>query len=144
MMKRMKFSFLMILVVPTILWLLADTLYPEPFTYFAFRKVFIQYSGVLAIILMSIVMILALRPKFIEPYFDGIDKIYKLHKWLGISAFLLGVLHWWFAKGTKWMVGWGWLEKPVKTPSNEVLGTIEAWFKTQKVFLRVLENGHFI
>ena len=45
MMKRMKFSFLMILVVPTILWLLADTLYPEPFTYFAFRKVFIQYSG---------------------------------------------------------------------------------------------------
>ena len=132
MMKRMKFSFLMILVVPTILWLLADTLYPEPFTYFAFRKVFIQYSGVLAIILMSIVMILALRPKFIEPYFDGIDKIYKLHKWLGISAFLLGVLHWWFAKGTKWMVGWGWLEKPVKTPSNEVLGVIEAWFKIQK------------
>ena len=76
MMKRMKFSFLMILVVPTILWLLADTLYPEPFTYFAFRKVFIQYSGVLAIILMSIVMMLALRPIFLEPYFDGIDLVY--------------------------------------------------------------------
>ena len=37
-------------------------------------------------------------------------------------------------KGTKWMVGWGWLEKPVNTPSNQTLGTIEAWFKSSKGF----------
>lgn len=79
-------------------------------------------------------MLLALRPKFLEPHLDGMDKIYKLHKWLGISAFIVGVFHWWFAKGTKWMVGWGWLEKPTRTPSTETLGVIEAWFKTQKGF----------
>ena len=133
-MKQIRFSFLVILLIPTVLWFIADTFFPQPFTYFSFRSVFIQYSGVLAISLMSIIMLLALRPKFIEPYLDGMDKIYKLHKWLGITAFLVGLFHWWFAKGTKWMVGWGWLEKPVNTPSNQTLGTIEAWFKAQKGF----------
>jgi predicted ferric reductase len=33
--------------------------------------------------------------------------MYRLHKWLGIAALAAGVLHWWWAKGTKWMVGWG-------------------------------------
>lgn len=57
---------------------------------------------------------------------------YKLHKWLGISTFVISALHWWWVKGTKWMVGWGWLIKPEKTTSNETLGVIESWFKAQK------------
>lgn len=74
-MKNIKNYFFTILIIPTTLWLLADTFIPEPFTYFTFRKVFIQYSGVLAISLMSIIMLLALRPKFLEPHLDGMDKI---------------------------------------------------------------------
>jgi len=54
-------------------------------------------------------MLLALRPKFIEPYLDGMDKIYKLHKWLGITAFLVGF----FTGGLQkvqngWLAGVGW------------------------------------
>ena len=60
-MKAIKFSLVTFLLLLTALWLLADSLMPEPFTYFSFRGVFVQYSGVIAIGVMSIAMILALR-----------------------------------------------------------------------------------
>ena len=99
-MKRIQFALVAILLVLTALWLAADTLRPEAFSYFSFRTVFVQYSGVLAIGLMSIAMLLALRPKWLEPHLDGLDKMYRLHKWLGITALVWAVLHWWWAKGT--------------------------------------------
>ncbi|BAE52139.1 ferredoxin reductase family protein [Paramagnetospirillum magneticum] len=132
-MKRIKISLVAIVLLLTALWLAADTLSPEPFTYFSFRGVFVQYSGVLGIGLMSIAMLLALRPKWLEPHLDGLDKIYRLHKWLGISALAVSILHWWWAKGTKWMVGWGWLEKPARKPNvDQTLGAIEGWLRSQR------------
>lgn len=134
-MKRIKIALLAILLTLTALWLAADTLVPTPFTYFSFRKVFVQYSGVLGIGLMSIAMLLALRPKWLEPHLDGLDKMYRLHKWLGIGALIVSILHWWLAKGTKWMVAWGWLEKPARKPrSEETLGLIEGWLRSQREF----------
>lgn len=132
-MKRINAAFLAILLLLTVLWLAADTLAPAPFTYFSFRTVFVQYSGVLGIGLMSIAMLLALRPKWLEPHLDGLDKMYRLHKWLGIGALAVSVLHWWWAKGTKWMVGWGWLEKPARKPdAGETLGALEGWLRSQR------------
>jgi predicted ferric reductase len=132
-MKRIKVSFLAILLLLTALWLIADTLAPEPFTYFSFRAVFMQYSGVLGIGLMSIAMLLALRPKWLEPHLDGLDKMYRLHKWLGISALVVAIVHWWWGKGTKWMVGWGWLEKPQRGPAaGAPLDGIEGWLLSQR------------
>jgi len=134
-MKRIKIALLAILLTLTALWLAADTLVPTPFTYFSFRKVFVQYSGVLGIGLMSIAMLLALRPKWLEPHLDGLDKMYRLHKWLGIGALIVSILHWWLAKGTKWMVAWGWLEKPARKPrGEETLGLIEGWLRSQRGF----------
>ncbi|MDT3706063.1 MAG: ferric reductase-like transmembrane domain-containing protein [Thiobacillus sp.] len=132
-MKRIKFSLLALLLVLAGLWLLADTLLPRPFTYFSFRTAFVQFSGIIAIGAMSVAMLLAIRPKWLEPHLDGLDKMYRLHKWLGITALIVGLLHWWWAKGTKWMVGWGWLAKPArKPPSDETLGTIEGWLRGQR------------
>lgn len=134
-MTRIKVSFLTILLLLTALWLAADTLLPEPFTYFSFRSVFMQYSGVIGIGLMSVAMLLALRPKWLEPHLDGLDKMYRLHKWLGIAALVVAIVHWWWAKGTKWMVGWGWLEKPARKPvTGETLGAIEGWLRSQRGF----------
>lgn len=96
----------------TLLWLLADTLLPEPFTYFSFRHVFVQYSGVIAMGAMSLAMVLAIRPAWAERPLNGLDKMYRLHRWLGITALVVAILHWWWALGTKWMVGWGWLSRP--------------------------------
>lgn len=132
-MRRLVFFFLAVLLLPTALWLAGDTLVPTPFTYFSFRSAFVQYSGVIAIAVMSVAMLLALRPKWLEPHFGGLDKMYRLHKWLGIAALVAAVAHWWLAKGTKWMVGWGWLERPVrKRVSGELLGGIEGWLRSQR------------
>lgn len=143
-MKRVQISFLAILLVLTTLWLAADTLIPTPFTYFSFRTVFVQYTGVLGFGVMSIAMLLALRPKWLEPYLDGLDKMYRLHKWLGISALVVGILHWWWAKGTKWMVGWGWLEKPTRTPNaGEIPGVIESWIRGQRSLAETIGEWAF-
>lgn len=132
-MKRIKLVLWASLLALAGLWLLADTLVPAPFTYFSFRTVFVQLSGVIAIGAMSVGMLLAVRPKWLEPHLDGLDKMYRLHKWLGITALVAGVLHWWWAKGTKWMVGWGWLVKPPrKPPSGDSLGLVEGWLRTQR------------
>jgi len=132
-MKRIKVSFLAILLVLTAVWLAADTLLPEPFTYFAFRTVFMQYSGVLGIGMMSAAMLLALRPQWLEPHLGGLDKMYRLHKWLGITVLGVAVIHWWWAQGTRWMVGWGWLVRPARRPgAAEPLGAMEGWLRGQR------------
>ena len=133
-MRKIKLFFLAFIALLTGLWLMADTPLPQPFNYFAFRNVFMQYSGAIAIGVMSISMMLALRPKWLEPHLDGLDKIYRLHKWLGITALVSSILHWWWATGTKWMVGWGWLERPSRgpRPAQPDLGLIEGWLGSQR------------
>ncbi|MCZ7560565.1 MAG: ferric reductase-like transmembrane domain-containing protein [Burkholderiaceae bacterium] len=36
---------------------------------------------------------LALRPKWLELHLDGLDKMYRLHKWLGVTALAVSVVH---------------------------------------------------
>lgn len=129
-MKNIKLAIWLIPLVLTALWLLADTLMPQPFSYFAFRAVFIQYSGVIGISLMSVAMLLATRPLWLERQFNGLDKMYRLHKWLGIGGLIAATLHWWAAQGTKWMVGWGWLNAPERRPRTQMsdLPVIQQWF----------------
>lgn len=133
-MNRIRLFLLVTIALPSGLWLLADTLVPQPLTYFTFRDVFIQYSGVVAIGVMSVATLLALRPRWLEPHLGGLDKMYRLHKWLGITALVASVLHWWWAQGTKWMVGWGWLTRPPRGPRPDPsrLGAIEAWLGSQR------------
>lgn len=103
-------------------WFMADNLWPKPLTYFSFRGVFNQFSGVLSIGSMSICMILATRPAWLEHKLDGLDKGYRLHKWMGITALVTSTAHWWFTQGTKWMVGWGWLVRPKRGPRPNASG----------------------
>lgn len=133
-MRPVKTFFIAFMAVLTLAWLLADSLWPEPFTYFSFRHVFVQYSGVIAMGVMSLAMILALRPKWLETRLNGLDKMYRLHKWLGITALVMATLHWWWAQGTKWMVGWGWLDKPARggPRPEETLGSLEAALRSQR------------
>lgn len=133
-MKRIKWVLAAFLLLLTGLWLLADTLLPTPLAYFPLRTVLVQLTGVFAIGAMSAAMLLAVRPKWLEPHLDGLDKMYRLHKWLGITALIAATVHWWWAKGTKWMVGWGWLTKPAKGKggAEQSLGMFEAWLRGQR------------
>jgi predicted ferric reductase len=132
-MKPVKYTFwgLFILLVAT--WFLADTLLPQPLSYFAVRKPIVQLSGILAISIMSFAVFLALRPVWLEARLNGLDKMYRLHKWLGIAALVVSTLHWWWAQGSKWMVGWGWLARPERTakpPAADAFAALmQAWRK---------------
>ncbi|MGR5133436.1 ferredoxin reductase family protein [Vibrio alfacsensis] len=143
-MKNIKLVFIVGLLVISAFWMLADTFLPEPFTYFTFRSVFIQYSGVIGIAAMSVAMLLATRAKWLEKPLGGLDKMYRLHKWLGITGLVLSVLHWWWAKGTKWMVGWGWLARPEKKERGvEVLPQLQQWFQDQRELAESLGEWAF-
>lgn len=52
-----------------------------------------QYLGVLALVAMSITQLLATRLRVLEPVFGPVDRMYVLHKWLGIGALAAIVLH---------------------------------------------------
>ena len=131
-MKNIKLALVFILAGLSLLWWWADPLLVEGNTFFAVRSIAVNYSGVLAMGVMSIAMILALRPVALEPLFGGMDKAYRLHKWLGIAGLSIGVVHWLWAKGTKWAVGWGWLEKPARGPRPEQTVEIFRFFQEQR------------
>ncbi|WP_066341962.1 ferredoxin reductase family protein [Azohydromonas lata] len=133
-MNRIKIALAALLALLAGTWLLADTLFPSPLGYFPFRTVFVQLSGVVAVGAMSVDLLLALRPRWLEPHLDGLDKLYRLHKWLGITALVAATAHWWVAKGTKWMVGWGWLVRPPRGPRPDpsTLGAVEGFLRSQR------------
>lgn len=114
--QRIWISLWGLLALMSGLWLAAEPAVFQPATFFALRATMVQYSGVIAMTCMSVAMILALRPRWPEAWFGGLDKMYRLHKWLGIGALVVAVIHWLWAKGPKWAVGWGWLERPQRGP----------------------------
>jgi predicted ferric reductase len=56
-----------------------------------------QYAGEIIgsvnIVLMSFALFLSTRPKWVEPYFGGLDKMYITHRQLATTAFLLIFVH---------------------------------------------------
>lgn len=134
-MKRIKQSLLALFAGLSLLWLLADDrLFSLPYEFFTLRNALINYSGILAMGAMSVAMLLAIRPARIEPLLGGLDKGYRLHKWLGISALVLSVLHWAWAQVPKWLVGWGWLEKPARKAVGAAPepSALVGWLRSQR------------
>lgn len=110
-MTRLKIAFIGIFVFLSAMWLLS--LSAEAVAgFWPTRNTLVYYTGVLAIGFMSVAVILAARPVQIEGALGGLDKFYRLHKWLGIAATLLGVVHWLLELIPRWMVRQGWLERP--------------------------------
>ena len=58
------------------------------------RQQLLTLSGFLSIALMSLVMLLATRPAWLETPLGGMDRIYRTHKWAGILAVAFAALHW--------------------------------------------------
>lgn len=93
-MKKIKLILWGGLIAMTALWFYSDTFISSPFNFGKLKHSLMQYSGVIAMFAMSLAMILASRPKFLEPILGGLDKGYRLHKWLGITALVFAVSHW--------------------------------------------------
>ncbi len=128
-----RFFWLFLLALSGLWWWTDTTAWAELPHFFAWRAVLMQVSGVLGMGVMSVAMVLAVRPVWFESTLGGLDKMYRLHKWLGIAGLVLAIGHWLLAQGTKWAVGWGWLARPARGP-RPVLpeGSLQQWLVTQR------------
>ncbi|GGB54963.1 ferric reductase [Tistrella bauzanensis] len=79
---------------------------------------------------MSLAMLLALRPRWPERWLGGLDKMYRLHKWLGIAALVAAIIHWLWSKGPKWAVGWGLIGRPARGERPPLANPVEQVFMT--------------
>jgi predicted ferric reductase len=50
-------------------------------------------AGAMAAVAMSQCLILAARPRILEPLFGGLDRMYRAHRWLGIASLVLMLVH---------------------------------------------------
>lgn len=113
-MRRIRFTFWGLLTGTALLWWLAESTQPTVQGFFAQRALALQLTGLIAIVAMSAAMLLATRPRWLERPLSGLDKMYRLHKWLGEAALVAALLHWLCAQGPRWMIGLGWLERPAR------------------------------
>lgn len=58
------------------------------------RQEALYLTGLLSIALMSLSMLLSIRPVWLEKPLGGMDRVYRLHKWSGILAISFGAAHW--------------------------------------------------
>lgn len=102
-MKNIKIIFWVSLIGLTLLWLISDSLIFSPFDSELLTESLMQYTGIISLGAMSIAMILATKSTWFENFVDGLDKSYRLHKWLGIAAFVFALVHWLWSELPGWI-----------------------------------------
>jgi len=70
-----------------------------PADFWQWRHQLVLLSGILLMTAMSLAMLLAVRPAWLERPLGGLDKMYRLHKWVGVAGLAVGVVHWLTAHG---------------------------------------------
>lgn len=80
------------------------------------RKALTSLTGALALGWMGVCMLLALRPSWLESALGGLDKLFYVHKWGGIGAVLLVVIHWLLILSPRTLMAWGWVETVARRP----------------------------
>jgi predicted ferric reductase len=131
-MQNIRRALVGILLLVTVLWLVEEPSVFQTDNLFAFRALMMQFTGIIAMTCMSVAMILALRPRWPERWFGGLDKMYRLHKWLGITALVVAVLHWLWSQGVKWAVGYGWLARPTRGERPVFGNPVEAFLAARR------------
>lgn len=132
-MRNIKWIFCVFLLGVSGLWVAEHPDFWAQDNIILVRNQVLQLTGLTAISLMSLIMILATRPKWLEPYLGGLDKTYRLHKWLGIAALVMAVTHWLWVEGPKWLKGLGLLNvsRPPR-PSQEGWDALQKFLMTQR------------
>ena len=132
-MEHIKRFFWLFLLALSGLWWLTDPPALATLTGLRpWRDVLMQVTGVLGIGVMSAGMVLALRPKWFEPRLGGLDKMYRLHKWLGIAGLVLAISHWVVAQGPKWLSGLGLIAPRVRSPRPEGADAAVSFLQSQR------------
>ncbi|MBC7203054.1 MAG: ferric reductase-like transmembrane domain-containing protein [Pusillimonas sp.] len=93
---KTKTTLLLLISFLTLAWAW-NALYLTPLSgdgLWVIRQYGLYLSGQLSIAMMSVSMILATRPGWLEPLFKGMDKMYNVHKWTGIAGAGFAITHW--------------------------------------------------
>jgi predicted ferric reductase len=101
-MKQIQRALLALVLGLTGYWLLVDPVLTDGRTLASTRNSLINYTGLLAIGMMSVAMVLAVRPVWFESQLGGLDKMYRLHRWLGIGTLSASIGHWLLVEAPKW------------------------------------------
>ncbi|WEM41305.1 ferric reductase-like transmembrane domain-containing protein [Photobacterium sp. DA100] len=113
-MKNLYLTSVGIIFLCILIWLQAEPDLLNNSTLMQWRSPLIQITGIISTLLLTLVMILALRLPQIERLTAGLDKSYRLHKWLGIYAVVFGAIHWLLAIVPKQLVRYGVMERGAK------------------------------
>ena len=89
-MKKIMYA---VAVVVLATWWLTIMGHSSPMDVWWWRKQLIYVTGQGSFVLMALIMVLAVRPRWLEKPLHGLDKMYRLHKWAGIWAIRLGISH---------------------------------------------------
>ena len=130
-MKRLRNLLLVSLVLLTGLWMVADPGWWSLDDFFAWRHSLLNGTGILAIGTMSLAMILATRWRLVERWLGGLDKDYRLHKWMGIAGLIFSIAHFLLANIPKLLVDAGTLAAPAEKVLVESTNAVLAWFQSQ-------------
>lgn len=131
-MNKIKIAWWFSLLVLSAVWIVTD---PGIFTtreVIPLRNLLVQYSGILAVGWMSLAICLSARPKFSETWFGGLDKMYRLHKWLGISVVVVSFFHWCMSKAPKWATELGLLVHRKRGPRPQATNQFKEWLLSHR------------
>ena len=128
-MKKIKLSFWGFLVAMTGLWLWADPLVRMPAQFYPLRLALINYTGLVTIGVMSVAIMLAVRPAALESHLGGLDKMYRLHKWLGIAALVMAAAHWLWIKLPRWLFDHGIVAAPTRDVTPDAVTSAFAFLR---------------
>lgn len=129
-MQNLKRALLAIPTLLVLLWIVAEPTVFRSASLLGLRAALLQVTGIVAIGCMSVAMLLALRPRWPEPWFGGLDKMYRLHKWMGITSLIVAILHWILSQAPRWAVGLGWLQRPARRPRPPIANPLEAGLRS--------------
>lgn len=116
----MKRPLILLALLPLGLWsifALPEILAANP-GFWDWRRALVHLSGVLALWWMSTGMVLAARPLWLEKRLGGLDKLYRLHKYLGIGSGILVFSHWMIEWLPKKLAKLGWVPPRPRGPKG--------------------------
>lgn len=126
----MKPPLILLALIPLGLWgifALPDVLAANP-GFWDWRRALVILSGLLALWWMSAGMVLATRPAWLEKRFGGLDKLYRLHKNIGIGSGILVFSHWMIEWLPKQLSKLGWIPPRPRGPK----GMQDMWLSLAK------------
>lgn len=117
-MTRIKVIFAALFLGLTVLWLDADRVWLSGSSFTQTRLSFLNYTGIIAMGVMAASLLLAVRSTAMEPYVGGLDKSYRLHKWLGVAGLVMAIFHWLWVQRPSLLVSLGTMTEPLRAPNE--------------------------